>query len=93
MRQQILYPRCAETQRKAKTGEIKGLTTLSVCNVATSSLVRETDIFIPTLAGVEIGVASTKAFTTQLAALMLLVTKIGKVQQRIDAKSVVGNCD
>jgi len=74
-----------ETQRKAKTGEIKGLTTLSVCNVATSSLVRETDIFIPTLAGVEIGVASTKAFTTQLAALMLLVLKIGKVQQRIDA--------
>ncbi|MCC3345584.1 glutamine--fructose-6-phosphate transaminase (isomerizing) [Psychrobacter sanguinis] len=74
-----------ETQRKAKTAEIKGLTTLSVCNVATSSLVRETDIFIPTLAGVEIGVASTKAFTTQLAALMLLVLKIGKVQQRIDA--------
>ena len=74
-----------ETQRKAESGEIKGLTTLSVCNVATSSLVRETDIFIPTLAGVEIGVASTKAFTTQLAALMLLVLKIGKVQQCIDA--------
>ncbi|WP_312750579.1 glutamine--fructose-6-phosphate transaminase (isomerizing) [Psychrobacter sanguinis] len=73
-----------ETQRKAESGEIKGLTTLSVCNVATSSLVRETDIFIPTLAGVEIGVASTKAFTTQLAALMLLVLKIGKVQERID---------
>lgn len=72
-----------ETQRRAKEGEIKGLTTLSVCNVATSSLVRETDIFIPTLAGVEIGVASTKAFTTQLAALMLLVLKVGKVQQRI----------
>ena len=77
-----------ETQRKAESGEIKGLTTLSVCNVATSSLVRETDIFIPTLAGVEIGVASTKAFTTQLAALMLLVLKIGKVQQRIDAEQL-----
>lgn len=73
-----------ETQRRAKASEIKGLTTLSVCNVATSSLVRETDIFIPTLAGVEIGVASTKAFTTQLAALMLLVLKVGKVQQRIE---------
>ncbi|WP_296404304.1 glutamine--fructose-6-phosphate transaminase (isomerizing) [Psychrobacter sp.] len=72
-----------ETQRRAQAGEINGLVTLSVCNVATSSLVRETDIFIPTLAGVEIGVASTKAFTTQLAALMLLVLKIGKVQQRI----------
>lgn len=77
-----------ETQRKAESGEIKGLTALSVCNVATSSLVRETDIFIPTLAGVEIGVASTKAFTTQLAALMLLVLKIGKVQQRIDANQL-----
>ena len=77
-----------ETQRKAESGEIKGLTALSICNVATSSLVRETDIFIPTLAGVEIGVASTKAFTTQLAALMLLVLKVGKVQQRIDANQL-----
>lgn len=77
-----------ETQRRAKAGEIKGLTTLSVCNVATSSLVRETDIFIPTLAGVEIGVASTKAFTTQLVALMLLVLKLGKVQQRIEPEQL-----
>ena len=77
-----------ETQRRAKAGEIKGLTTLSVCNVATSSLVRETDVFIPTLAGVEIGVASTKAFTTQLAALMLLVLKVGKVQQRIEPEQL-----
>lgn len=77
-----------ETQRRAKAGEIKGLTTLSVCNVATSSLVRETDIFIPTLAGVEIGVASTKAFTTQLAALMLLVLKVGKVQQRMESEQL-----
>lgn len=74
-----------ETQRRAKAGEINNLMSLSVCNVATSSLVRETDIFVPTLAGVEIGVASTKAFTTQLAALMLLVLKVGKVQQRIAA--------
>ncbi|WP_019672033.1 glutamine--fructose-6-phosphate transaminase (isomerizing) [Psychrobacter lutiphocae] len=74
-----------ETQRRAKSGEIKGMTTLSICNVATSSLVRETEIFIPTLAGVEVGVASTKAFTTQLAALMLLVLKVGKVQHRIDS--------
>lgn len=77
-----------ETQRRAKAGEIKGLTTLSVCNVATSSLVRETDIFIPTLAGVEIGVASTKAFTTQLAALMLLVLKVGKVQKRMESEQL-----
>ena len=61
-----------------------GLVSLALCNVPTSSLVRETDIFLPTLAGPEIGVASTKAFTTQLAALMLLVIKIGVIQARID---------
>ena len=60
-----------------------GLVSLALCNVPTSSLVRETDIFLPTLAGPEIGVASTKAFTTQLVALMLLVLKIGVVQQRM----------
>ena len=61
-----------------------GLVSLALCNVPTSSLVRETDIYLPTLAGPEIGVASTKAFTTQLAALMLLVLKIGAIQSRID---------
>lgn len=60
-----------------------GLVSLALCNVPTSSLVRETDIFLPTLAGPEIGVASTKAFTTQLVALMLLVLKVGIVQQRM----------
>ena len=60
-----------------------GLVSLALCNVPTSSLVRETDIFLPTLAGPEIGVASTKAFTTQLAALMLLVMKVGVIQQRM----------
>lgn len=72
-----------DIQRRSKAGEINGFASLALCNVATSSLVRETDIFLPTLAGVEIGVASTKAFTTQLAALMLLVLKIGRVQARI----------
>ncbi|WP_435979433.1 glutamine--fructose-6-phosphate transaminase (isomerizing) [Psychrobacter sp. DM4] len=61
-----------------------GLVSLALCNVPTSSLVRETDIFLPTHAGPEIGVASTKAFTTQLVALMLLVLKIGVVQERVD---------
>ncbi|MEK5777228.1 SIS domain-containing protein, partial [Acinetobacter nosocomialis] len=57
--------------------------TLTICNVATSSMVRETDHHLLTLAGPEIGVASTKAFTTQLAALMLLILKIGQVKHRI----------
>ncbi len=52
--------------------------TLSICNVPESSLVRESDLVLMTRAGVEIGVASTKAFTTQLVALLLLVIVIGK---------------
>lgn len=71
-----------ETQKRAKANNID-IQTLTICNVATSSMVRETDHHLLTLAGPEIGVASTKAFTTQLAALMLLVLKIGQVKQRI----------
>lgn len=54
------------------------LYSLSICNVPESSLVRESDLVLMTRAGPEIGVASTKAFTTQLVALMLLVMAIGK---------------
>ncbi|OCZ56489.1 glutamine--fructose-6-phosphate transaminase (isomerizing) [Acinetobacter seifertii] len=71
-----------ETQKRAKANNID-IQTLTICNVATSSMVRETNHHLLTLAGPEIGVASTKAFTTQLAALMLLVLKIGQVKQRI----------
>ena len=52
--------------------------TIAVCNVPESSLARECDSTLLTQAGPEIGVASTKAFTTQLAALMLLVITLGK---------------
>lgn len=51
---------------------------LSICNVPESSLVRESDLVLMTRAGPEIGVASTKAFTTQLTALLLLITVIGR---------------
>ncbi len=54
------------------------LSTLCICNVPTSSLARESDYSIFTNAGPEIGVASTKAFTTQLAALMLLALSLAK---------------
>jgi glucosamine--fructose-6-phosphate aminotransferase (isomerizing) len=57
------------------------LATLAICNVATSSLVRETDLALLTKAGPEIGVASTKAFTTQLAVLLLLSGLMAKNQQ------------
>ncbi len=54
------------------------LATLAICNVPESSLVRESDLVMLTRAGPEIGVASTKAFTTQLAALGLLVVALAK---------------
>ncbi|AHG72252.1 Glucosamine--fructose-6-phosphate aminotransferase, isomerizing [Mannheimia sp. USDA-ARS-USMARC-1261] len=53
---------------------------MTVCNVASSSLVRESDLAFLTKAGVEIGVASTKAFTTQLTCLLLLNVAIGRLQ-------------
>ena len=54
------------------------LGTVGICNVPTSSLARESDYVMFTNAGPEIGVASTKAFTTQLAALMLLTLSLAK---------------
>ncbi|MGA1207922.1 MAG: glutamine--fructose-6-phosphate transaminase (isomerizing) [Litorivicinaceae bacterium] len=60
------------------------LATLAVCNVATSSLIRETDLALLTDAGPEIGVASTKAFTTQLTVLLVLAGLLAK------AKGVAG---
>lgn len=60
--------------------------TLTICNVAESSLTRESDLSYLTHAGPEIGVASTKAFTTQLVALALLITSIGKIKQTLDVK-------
>ncbi|NUO88360.1 MAG: glutamine--fructose-6-phosphate transaminase (isomerizing) [Cupriavidus sp.] len=54
--------------------------TLAVCNVATSAMVRETELRFLTRAGTEIGVASTKAFTTQLAALYMLTLSLAKTR-------------
>jgi glucosamine--fructose-6-phosphate aminotransferase (isomerizing) len=57
--------------------------TLTICNVATSAMVRECQLAYITRAGVEIGVASTKAFTTQLAGLFLLTLALAKAKQRL----------
>ena len=56
---------------------------MTICNVATSAMVKETKAHYITRAGVEIGVASTKAFTTQLAALYLLALAICKEKGRL----------
>jgi hypothetical protein len=58
------------------------LSSLAICNVPESSLVRESELVMLTRAGPEIGVASTKAFTTQLAALCMLVIAIAKHPRR-----------
>jgi glutamine---fructose-6-phosphate transaminase (isomerizing) len=66
--------------------------TLSIVNVPTSSIARESDVVMPTLAGPEIGVASTKAFTCQLAALACLAISAGRARGSLsesDEKSLV----
>ena len=65
------------------------MATLSICNVPGSSMVRESDISFMTRAGAEIGVASTKAFTTQLTALLMLVTAVGRHTGMTEAQEAV----
>jgi len=74
----------ADTLAALRLAKEKGyMSAMSICNVSGSSLVRESDLAFMTRAGTEIGVASTKAFTTQLAAMLILVTAIGKEQGTI----------
>lgn len=68
------------TALKSIKGKSSKYHSLTICNVAESSLVRMSDLVLFTFAGKEIGVASTKAFTTQLVALMLLILTIAKVK-------------
>ena len=76
----------ADTLAAMRLAKGKGyMAVMTICNVAGSSLVRESDFAFMTRAGTEIGVASTKAFTTQLSALLMLVTALGKQKHVIDA--------
>ena len=68
----------ADTLAALREAKRKGAMTLAICNVVESSLAREADYVIYTHAGPEIGVASTKAFTTQLVILFLLSLRIGR---------------
>ena len=80
----------ADTLAALRLAKEKGyMAALTICNVSSSSLVRESDLAFMTRAGVEVGVASTKAFTTQLAALLMLVTAIGKVKGNISGEQEV----
>ena len=64
------------------------LETLAICNVPESSIVREAGLVMMTRAGMEIGVASTKAFTTQLVALQLLVLELARVGDKASAEQL-----
>ncbi|MDX2320539.1 MAG: glutamine--fructose-6-phosphate transaminase (isomerizing) [Moritella sp.] len=77
----------ADTLAALRLAKEKGyMAAMTICNVAGSSLVRESDFAFMTRAGTEIGVASTKAFTTQLSALLMLVTALGKEKKVINAE-------
>ena len=68
----------ADTKAAMEYAKSKGVMTAAVVNVPTSSIARECDAILPTLAGVEIGVASTKAFTAQLCALLATAVAAGR---------------
>jgi glucosamine--fructose-6-phosphate aminotransferase (isomerizing) len=84
----------ADTLAALRYAKAQGVHTLSVVNVPTSTIARESEIVLPTLAGPEIGVASTKAFTCQLMALAALAVAAGKARGELsdadEAKLVRG---
>jgi glucosamine--fructose-6-phosphate aminotransferase (isomerizing) len=75
----------ADTLAALRDAKTQGQTTLAIVNVPESSIAREVDIVLPTFAGAEIGVASTKAFTCQLAALAALAIAAGRARGTLDA--------
>lgn len=81
----------ADTLAALREAKRKGARTVSICNVIESSIARESDCVIYTHAGPEIGVASTKAFTTQLTALYLLALYLGQKTGRIEQSDAVQN--
>jgi glucosamine--fructose-6-phosphate aminotransferase (isomerizing) len=78
----------ADTRAALREGKRKGCLSLAICNAVESSIARESDHVIYTHAGPEIGVASTKAFVTQLVALYLLALYLAVGKGRMDARKV-----
>ena len=76
----------ADTLAALRYAKSQGLHTISVVNVTTSTIARESETVLPTLAGPEIGVASTKAFTCQLMALAALAVAAGKARGELSAE-------
>jgi glucosamine--fructose-6-phosphate aminotransferase (isomerizing) len=74
----------ADTLAALRDAKAQGQTTIAIVNVTESSIAREADIALPTFAGPEIGVASTKAFTCQLSALAALAIAAGRARGHLD---------
>ena len=84
----------ADTLAALRHAKAEGQTIAVVVNVPTSSMAREADLLLPTHAGPEIGVASTKAFTCQLAVLAALATNLARAKGRLSAeeeREIVGH--
>jgi glutamine---fructose-6-phosphate transaminase (isomerizing) len=77
----------ADTLAAQREAKLKGSPTLAICNVIGSMITREANGTIPTHAGPEIGVASTKAFTSQMTALLLLASYLGQVRGKMDEEA------
>ncbi len=78
----------ADTLAGLREARSKGAVAVSICNVVSSTIARESDGVVYTHAGPEIGVASTKAFTTQLVALYLLALHLAKSRKTLSAREV-----
>jgi glucosamine--fructose-6-phosphate aminotransferase (isomerizing) len=83
----------ADTLAALREAKAKGARSIAICNVVGSMATREAEGTVYTHAGPEIGVASTKAFTTQLVALHLLALHLGRVRGTIDAKTAGAHID
>jgi glutamine---fructose-6-phosphate transaminase (isomerizing) len=83
----------ADTLAAIKEARDKGCKILSICNVAGSSIARESDSIVLTHAGPEIGVASTKAFTSQLIVLFLITLYFGNIRKTIEESIIKSRID
>jgi glucosamine--fructose-6-phosphate aminotransferase (isomerizing) len=81
----------ADTLAALRQGRVSGSRILSICNVRDATIARESDDVLYTHAGPEIGVASTKAFTTQIVALYLLALKLGLARGRLGPNEARGH--
>jgi len=80
----------ADTLASLRYCRAQGVKTAALVNVAESTMAREADIFLPSLAGTEVGVASTKAFTAQLTALAALAVEAGRQRGMLDKQQETG---